>query len=83
MRTPAMVIVKVTGQYPFQMTIIQHHDMVKAVAPDATSQAFDIGILPRAPPFGLARRETICLPKQLSGLHVTLALALQDRRAHE
>ena len=35
-----MIIMKIAGQDSFQMTIIQHNDMVQAISPDAADYAF-------------------------------------------
>ena len=44
-----MVIIEVTCQDPFQLTLVQYDDVVQAVAADAPDHSFNVGILPRAP----------------------------------
>jgi hypothetical protein len=43
-----MVIVEITRQDSLQMTIVQHHNMVQTVSPDAANDAFHKCILPGA-----------------------------------
>jgi hypothetical protein len=49
MRASAVVVGEVAPQYPPQMVLVQHDDMVQTLAADAADQAFGIGILPGTP----------------------------------
>ena len=43
-----MIVAEIASQYPFQVTFIQHDDMIQAIPPNATDHAFHKRILPRA-----------------------------------
>ena len=44
MRAPAKIIIKIAGKYSFQMTIVQHDDMIQTIPPDAANHAFCQGL---------------------------------------
>ena len=46
--TPTMVVVEVPGENVPQVAFVQDNDVIEAVSPDATNQAFDVRILPWA-----------------------------------
>jgi hypothetical protein len=48
MRPPAVIVVELANQHPFQMAFVQDDDMVQAITPDAADHAFHKRILPRA-----------------------------------
>src|SRR5262245_39910163 len=46
-RAPLMVILKVLGQQPPQMSLVQDDHVVQALATDTPDEPLDIGVLPR------------------------------------
>ena len=49
MGSPLMIILKVASHNPSQMVLIQHNDMIQALAADGTDEPLDIGRLPGRP----------------------------------
>ncbi len=45
-RARSVVVAEVAAQDSSQMVLVEDHHMVKALPPDGTDDAFDIGILP-------------------------------------
>src|SRR5262245_10780923 len=48
-RTPAMIILEVTGQQPPEMALVQDDHVVQAFTADTPDQPLDVRILPRTP----------------------------------
>ncbi len=44
-----MVIGEITTKKPFEMTLVKDNNVIQTLPADAPNDAFDIGILPRAP----------------------------------
>ena len=44
-----MVISEITTENPFEMALVEDNHVIQTLSADATNDAFDIGILPRAP----------------------------------
>ena len=48
MRAPVVVVGDIRSQQPLQGSLIEHDDVIEALAADRSDHAFDIRILPRA-----------------------------------
>ena len=49
MRAPFVVISEIATENPFEMALVEDNHVIQTLSADATNDAFDIGILPRAP----------------------------------
>ena len=49
MRAPFVVISEIATEDPFEMALVDDNHVIQTLPADATNDAFDIGILPRAP----------------------------------